>query len=588
MTFELKKSVVTEGFVSGSRTPTVEATIEGDFRVSTDFKATLKRTLDLIGDESAHEWRTSITSITSLEDLLVASMWCASIGCDPLIEGALNCSVLPDPVISETRVSVLIPVTNPRLADLVTHTFVTILNVATVLDEPVFLQNVQNLKRQFGAKTGAMSIMNHRLLLKAAYELDLPIYHLSRSHAVIGNGENSRHFQSTLTEKTSALGQGVAQSKSRTAQYLRALSLPVPDQYFPYNASAAIAEFRRIGVPIVLKPDNLDRGQGVHTNLRSEKEISTAFHKVKSLTPRVLLEPQIQGFVHRLTVFEGSVIKAVQRTPAGVLGDGVRTIETLVQERAKNSAFQGQARRHKDFLMTLDTLALEMLSKFGWKRDDIPEEGHFVRLRPSDNVSMGGSNTTLNLSEDIHPENLALATKAAGALQLDIAGIDIFSHDLSVAWYDNDAIIGEVNVAPQIGTGTTPFVFKELLSEAVPNRGYIDLEIVIVANHLHPDGCHSTESTGVGISTQQAVWIDHACYSRKVENSFTAARTLLLLPSVSKATCYLSPEDVLAYGLPSPYCRKINVVTDSEMEKQALKQLLQPHTEDLIFSSPEK
>lgn len=591
MNFKVAGYRFVKGFAFGSRSPIILVSLSGNFDPNEDFNNRLRYTLRMISGQDSQAWLASIGKYLNQQDLLTTAANCASIECDPLVIGALLQAQLPAPSITSHNAQIWVPVTHKSIASRVVSTILTMLNTARINDKSQLESSTKNFANNLARKPTRpveASITNHPLLLRAAYELDIPVYQLNEFHAILGHGDQQRHFRSTLTDKTKALGTDVALSKYRTAQYLRELSLPVPEQFIPTTAKQAVEHFKRMARPSVIKPDHLDRGEGVHTNLTSEVEIKQAFNTVATMSHRVVMEPHYSGFAHRLTVYEGKVIKAVKRTPAGVTGDGFSTITQLIQQRATQSSVQDKARRHKGYLLNLDEIALNMLTKSDLTPDDIPDRGKFIRLRPTDNLSTGGSNSLLDIERDVHPDNIAIAQKAAEVLGLDFAGVDILSEDFSVAWYDNGAVIGEVNVIPQIGEGTTPIIYKEVLSEALKNRGCIDLELIVLDEKMHSVSSLDKVCDTSGISSQHGVWVGNNCVAKRVDNSFAAARTLLLTNNVSKATCTMTPQDVLAHGLPSPHCTKIEVKSYSETNKHVLEQLLGPHTENLIFSSPEK
>ncbi|MCG8344276.1 MAG: hypothetical protein MI685_03815, partial [Chlorobiales bacterium] len=72
-------------------------------------------------------------------------------------------------------------------------------------------------------------------------------------------------------------------------------------------------------------------------------------------------------------------------------------------------------------------------------------------LRPIESTQWGGVDE--EVTDRVHPENLRAALDATTLFSLHVAGIDIISTDISRPWYENGAIINEVNYAPLFGGG---------------------------------------------------------------------------------------------------------------------------------------
>ena len=64
---------------------------------------------------------------------------------------------------------------------------------------------------------------------------------------------------------------------------------------------------------------------------------------------------------------------------------------------------------------------------------------------------MGGVDE--DVTDTIHPHNIDLALRAAKLFGLHVAGVDIITADITVPWYENGAIVNEVNFSPLFGGG---------------------------------------------------------------------------------------------------------------------------------------
>ena len=56
---------------------------------------------------------------------------------------------------------------------------------------------------------------------------------------------------------------------------------------------------------------------------------------VQEISPWVIVEQQLEGFVYRATVIGGRVVGVLRREPANIIGDGKSTIKQLIIEENK-------------------------------------------------------------------------------------------------------------------------------------------------------------------------------------------------------------------------------------------------------------
>jgi cyanophycin synthetase len=84
----------------------------------------------------------------------------------------------------------------------------------------------------------------------------------------------------------------------------------------------------------------------------------------------------------------------------------------------------------------------------------VPAAGERVFLRATANLSTGG--TSIDRTDEIHPDNVTACELAASVVGLDIAGLDVLTPDISVPFHENGAVIIEVNAAPGIRMHLSP------------------------------------------------------------------------------------------------------------------------------------
>ena len=324
------------------------------------------------------------------------------------------------------------------------------------------------------AKTNFRS-SNVPRFVRAALGMGLPLRELPGQFLLIGEGVHGRWLDSTFTDATPFIATQLARSKLLSAAHLRIAGLPVPRHRAVASAADAQAAAAGLGYPVVVKPANLDGGTGVAAGLRDAQEVARAYDAARRHSPEIMVEQHIEGRDYRLTVFQGQMVWAVERVPAGVSGDGSRTIAELV-DAANADPRRGSGDHAALKRLVLDEEARALLAQAGLAEESVPEAGRFVRLRRAANVASGGM--PVAVFDQVHPDNARLAVRAAEALRLDLAGVDLIIPDIARSWREGGAAICEVNAQPQLGGTTSAHVYPQILAAMVPGTGRIPCAIL--------------------------------------------------------------------------------------------------------------
>lgn len=288
-------------------------------------------------------------------------------------------------------------------------------------------------------------------VLRAAHRLDIPFLHLGGSAYQLGWGARARRMERSSTDRDAAMAARLSQDKLQTAALLRMAGLPAPEHAQAVDAQTAQGIALRFGGAVVVKPVDGDRGEGVAVGLRDGAAVSAAFEEARKRSPsrRVLVEREVAGVCHRLFISGGQLLYAVKRLPKSVIGDGARTVAGLIAQARSDEAALPPWQRSEPY--PDDALAIATMAAGNWTLDAVPPAGVPVPLRPIESTAWGGFD--VDVSKIVHPDNLDIALRAAALLGLENAGVDIISTDIARPWYENGAILNEVNFAPLLGGG---------------------------------------------------------------------------------------------------------------------------------------
>ena len=159
----------------------------------------------------------------------------------------------------------------------------------------------------------------------------------------------------------------------------------------------------------------------------------------------IICERFITGFDFRVLVIDNKFICAALRTPAAVTGDGINSIQWLVDETNKDPR-RGYGHEKVLTSIKLDDFSQQMLDEKNYTLATVPPKGELVLLKPTANLSTGGTST--DVTDEVHPANIFMCERISKIIGLDICGIDIMAPDLRLPISENGGAVLEVNAAP--------------------------------------------------------------------------------------------------------------------------------------------
>lgn len=410
--------------------------------------------------------------------------------------------------------------------------------------------------------TMADTRINVFMLHQAADGMRIPAFRLLPELEIVGTGRHGRWFNSTITDKTPSVGVALAKDKQKTAALLGAAGLPGGVHVLARDLAQARSAAEKLGFPLVIKPNDQDRGIGVFADLRTMDELEKAFSDCRRHSSQILVEKWAPGFTHRLTVFDNKVIRVAKRVAGGVTGDGRQTIRQLVDERLKTAEFIRRASRGAPPSLALDAEANALLARDGLDADSVLPAGQYVRLRSKDNINAGGTNENCQLV-DVHPDNLRLAEDAARILRLDFAGVDLIISDVTQSWMDIGALICEINAQPQLRAGGDASVYEGIFKEmfrdgaSVPADAIIAPDAMARGEQLPID--LSLAKPGLIVSAQAGLWLDGQRLTGAFRDGHKACIAALTRQDCQGAQAVLALSEVVEHGLPTFAWRQLRV-----------------------------
>jgi len=317
-------------------------------------------------------------------------------------------------------------------------------------------------------------------IVKAAEDRGIPWLRLNDYSLVqFGHGKFQQRIQATITSKTTHIAVEISCDKEDTHNLLKDLGLPLPRQELVYSERQAVRMARRIGYPVVVKPLDANHGRGITIDVNADSDVEEGFRyaREKGNSRGILIESMIKGFDHRMLVVNGELVAVAKRVPGHVVGDGKSTITQLI-DLVNQDPRRGVGHEKVLTQLELDRQANLLIEQAGYTSETILEKDEVFYLRSTANLSTGG--TAIDLTDEVHPDNRAMAVRAVMSVGLDVGGVDFLSQDISQSYKDIGGAICEVNAAPGFRMHVAPSegqprdvagkVMDMLFPEGTPSR----------------------------------------------------------------------------------------------------------------------
>ena len=264
-------------------------------------------------------------------------------------------------------------------------------------------------------------------IVDAATERGIPSIRLNEGNLVqLGYGIRQHRIWTAETDQTSAIAESISRDKDLTKSLLSACGVPVPEGRVVESPSDAWDAAEDIGVPVVVKPSDGNHGRGVSTELMTRAEVEAAYAVADAEGSEVIVERYIRGNEHRLLVVGGKLAAAAKGEQARVTGDGLSTLQQLVDAQLNIDPRRGAAEEFPLDIIDLENNPVSKLEieRQGYKPDSVPAAGKSVLVVRNGNVA-------IDVTDEVHPEVAAMVSLAARIIGLDIAGVDMVAEDIS-------------------------------------------------------------------------------------------------------------------------------------------------------------
>ncbi|HGF8192586.1 TPA: bifunctional glutamate--cysteine ligase GshA/glutathione synthetase GshB [Enterococcus faecium] len=265
-----------------------------------------------------------------------------------------------------------------------------------------------------------------------------------------------------MTSKDSYIVPLIMENKIVTKKVLKEAGFRVPGGAEFSSMEEAVKAYPRFAEQaFVIKPKSTNYGLGITifkegASLEDyQAGLAIAFREDSS----VLVEEFMPGTEYRFFVIDGEVQAIMLRVPANVIGDGIRTVKELVEEK-NSDPLRGTNHRAPLELIQLGELEQLMLKEQGLTIESVPQANQIVYLRENSNISTGGD--SIDMTDEFSEAYKKIAVSAVEALGAKISGIDLIIPDKEIDPTTDKKAYGiiEANFNPAMHMHVYPFAGK--------------------------------------------------------------------------------------------------------------------------------
>ena len=443
------------------------------------------------------------------------------------------------------------------------------------LDSDIKTMREMREKDRFGPSTGS--------IVDEAVARDIPYIRLNDESLVqLGYGKNQVRFRATMTDRTSSIAVDLAGNKDETKKMLQEAAIPVAKGMCIKDESEVDTVIAKVGFPLVFKPLDGNHGKGASINVKTEAEARAAFDHAKKYSRRIIVEKFITGYDFRILVINNKFTAAALREPAHVIGDGVSTIQQLIDTENKDPR-RGYGHENVLTEISIDKETNDELAKNKYTLDTILEKSLKCYLKGTANLSTGGTST--DVTDIVHPHNIFIFERISRIIGLDICGVDIMATNLTEPLEVTGGVVLEVNAAPGFRMHLAPAnglprnVAAPVIDMLYPVGKSCRIPIIAITGTNGKTTttrliAHIVKNNGfrVGFTTSDGIYVQNSMLTKGDTTGPVSAEFVLKDPTVEFAVLETARGGILRSGLGFNTC-DVAVITNIQEDHMGLSDI---------------
>ena len=288
-----------------------------------------------------------------------------------------------------------------------------------------------------------------RIWRDAAAELGAEVRELGSGFLEVSRGGPAAKLWQQVVPLDDPVTLRLALDKPVVHELLTRASVPVPEhlEWSFTDPAPALVFMRRAGGPTVVKAaSGTGGGEGTTAGVDTPARLMRARLQAGRFGGRLLIERQVPGPVHRLLFLDGELIDVIRHVPPRLTGDGRATVQELLE--AENRRRVDAAGDAGLSLLDVGLDTVFTLERQGLRLDSVVPAGTTIAIQTVTNDNR--IEDTETVTEPLDPELVDAAGRAAAAVGLRLAGVDVITPDASQPLEQSGGVVAEVNGTPGI------------------------------------------------------------------------------------------------------------------------------------------
>ncbi|OQX98851.1 MAG: hypothetical protein B6I24_04210 [Bacteroidetes bacterium 4572_128] len=456
-------------------------------------------------------------------------------------------------------------------------------NMEKIIKNLIFIRE----KRLMGPSTKA--------IVEEAMRRKIPVIRLDKYNMVqLGTGKYKKIIRATTTDETSLIAVEIIDNKFRTGEVLKENGVPFPDGIITDNLEDIISFFEKGKSPIVLKPYNGYQGKRCSLELNDKENIKKAFFWAKEFDESVISQKYIEGKLYRMLFIDFKFVAAVRLIPPYIVGDGKNNIDNLIKilNNEKDREFGDKGKLSK---LEIDEDTLKILELKSYNLESILPEKEIIYLKNSGNMRLGGM--SIDVTNKVHDFNKFMGERISKILNLNVAGIDLLSKDISQKVTQNDAKFIEVNAAPdfRMHFNATKGIKRNVQRQFVSMmfKGNQESRIPIISITGSKGKCLTSEIIDYGFRKQgfkngvlsrKGIFIENYCLKKGDKTEAKNVEIILKDPIIDLAIIETPIETILNSGLGYSFSDIAIILNIYDLKKEYYNYDHVKYPEDVMYA----